>query len=118
MYEVIVYFEDLQDGGHPYNIGDAYPRKGLEVSEDRIRELSTSNNARRKPLICATSHKAEEVPEPVEETETAEEAAETPVEAPVEVPEPVEEPEKPKRGTKNGQSSNTKAPKRGLGKKK
>ena len=102
MYEVIVYFEDLQDGGHPYNVGDAYPRKGLEVSEARIRELISSNNARRKPLICVA--KDEPNPAPVEE----------PKAEPVE--EPVEEAEKPKKGTKNGRSNSVKSVKSRLGK--
>lgn len=51
MYKVIVYFEDLQDEGHPYNVGDAFPRKGLKVGEERIKELSTAENRRGKPLI-------------------------------------------------------------------
>lgn len=51
MYEVVNYFTDLQDGEHPYNVGDAFPRKGLKVSDERIRELSTEGNAQHRPLI-------------------------------------------------------------------
>lgn len=51
MYRAIIYFEDLKDGRHPYNVGDAFPRKGLEVSEDRIRELSGIGNMRRMAVI-------------------------------------------------------------------
>lgn len=51
MYEVIHYFTDLQDNEHPYNVGDIFPRDGLKVSEERLRELSGNNNRQRKPLI-------------------------------------------------------------------
>lgn len=51
MYRVIEYFEDLQDDNYGYNPGDAFPRKGLEVSEDRLHELSTDSNKRGKVLI-------------------------------------------------------------------
>ncbi len=51
MFRVIKYFTDLQDKGRPYNIGDTYPRDGLTVSEERITELSGSNNKQHTPLI-------------------------------------------------------------------
>lgn len=51
MYEVIHYFTDLQDNEYPYNVGDAFPRYGLTVSEARLKELSGSNNKQHKPLI-------------------------------------------------------------------
>lgn len=51
MYEVIHYFTDLQDNEYPYNVGDAFPRDGLEASEERIKELSGNNNKQHKPLI-------------------------------------------------------------------
>lgn len=50
-YKVIKYFTDLQDNRHPYNVGDTYPRKGLEPSEERIAELASSNNKQGEPLI-------------------------------------------------------------------
>lgn len=51
MYKVICYFTDLQDGEYPYNVGDVFPRDGLTVSEERLKELSSSNNKQHKPLI-------------------------------------------------------------------
>lgn len=51
MYEVIHYFTDLQDNRYPYNAGDKFPRDGLTVSEERLKELSGSNNKQHKPLI-------------------------------------------------------------------
>lgn len=51
MYEVIHYFTDLQDNEYPYNAGDKFPRDGLTVSEERLKELSGSNNKQHKPLI-------------------------------------------------------------------
>lgn len=44
MYKVIERFEDAQDNGREYQVGDIYPRDGLEVSEERFTELSTTNN--------------------------------------------------------------------------
>lgn len=51
MYEVIHYFTDLQDNEYPYNVGDVFPRDGLKVGEERLKELSGSNNKQHKPLI-------------------------------------------------------------------
>lgn len=51
MYEVIHYFTDLQDNEYPYNVGDIFPRDGLMVNEERLKELSGSNNKQHKPLI-------------------------------------------------------------------
>lgn len=51
MYRVITFFIDLQDGEHRYHTGDAFPREGHTVSEERIKELSGSKNRRRMPLI-------------------------------------------------------------------
>lgn len=51
MYEVIHYFTDLQDNEYPYNVGDKFPRDGLTVSEERLKELSGSNNKQHKSLI-------------------------------------------------------------------
>ena len=52
MYKVVKYFEDLQDNRHPYNEGDTYPRKGLNVSEKRIAELASDKNRRGVSLIA------------------------------------------------------------------
>ncbi len=51
MYNVIKFFVDLQDGNHPYNVGDVFPRNGLEVKPERIAELAGSENKRGVPLI-------------------------------------------------------------------
>lgn len=52
MYKVIEKFTDLQDSEHLYNIGDTFPREGLEVSEDRLKELSSEANKRGIALIA------------------------------------------------------------------
>lgn len=68
MYKVIEYFTDLQDNGYAYNSGDAFPREGLEVSEERFAELAGSKNKRRKPLIEAIPEEtAEAAPRETEE---------------------------------------------------
>ena len=51
MYTVLVRFADLQDNGFVYNVGDAYPRKGLKPTTDRINELASDKNKRGLPLI-------------------------------------------------------------------
>lgn len=50
-YIVISFFTDLHDNDHPYNVGDIFPRSGVEVTEQRIAELAGSNNKQHKPLI-------------------------------------------------------------------
>lgn len=50
-YKVIKFFNDLQDGKYPYNPGDPYPREGATTTDERIAELSGSNNLQGKPLI-------------------------------------------------------------------
>lgn len=59
-YKVINYFTDLQDNNFAYEVGDEFPRKGLEVSEERIAELSGSDNLQKKPLIAAVEETAVE----------------------------------------------------------
>ena len=51
MYKVIKYFTDLKDDNHPYNVGDSFPRKGLEVTSERLKELSGKDNKQGVPLI-------------------------------------------------------------------
>lgn len=51
MYKVIRYFEDMQDGMHPYNVGDTFPRDGVDANDDRLAELATGANLQRTPLI-------------------------------------------------------------------
>ena len=50
-YKVIEYFEDLQDNGRPYNVGDVFPADGNTVTAERIAELASTQNRRRIPLI-------------------------------------------------------------------
>jgi len=50
-YRAKVYFTDAKDGDYVYKKGDAYPREGLTVSEERIRELSTPFNSRGVEVI-------------------------------------------------------------------
>ena len=50
-YKVIEYFEDLQDNGRPYNVGDVFPVDGNTVSAERIAELASTQNRRHIPLI-------------------------------------------------------------------
>lgn len=52
MYRVIEAFEDAEDSRHPYEVGDAYPRKGHEPSEERVKALSGRGNVRKRPLIA------------------------------------------------------------------
>lgn len=52
MYIVIKAFVDLQDNNYSYKAGDAYPRKGKEVSPERIAELSGKDNKQGVPLIA------------------------------------------------------------------
>ena len=52
MYKVIKFFTDLQDGKHPYYVGDKFPREGVTVSEERIAELASSKNKQKTPLIA------------------------------------------------------------------
>lgn len=78
MYKVTRYFTDLQDNGYVYRVGDSFPRPNLQVSDERLKELSTSENKQGVPLI----------------EEIIEESAEKPLEAP-------EAPQKPKRTRKS-----------------
>lgn len=65
MYKVIKTFTDLQDDNHKYITGDTYPRDGVEVSEERIKELSTKKNRRGIILI-------EKIDKPVSDESQAE----------------------------------------------
>lgn len=50
-YRVIHPFADLHDKKYKYETGDLFPRQGLEVSEDRVKELSGTSNKAGIPLI-------------------------------------------------------------------
>ena len=56
-YKVIEYFEDLQDNGRPYNVGDVFPADGNTVTAERIAELASTQNRRRIPLIEEVAEK-------------------------------------------------------------
>lgn len=60
MYKVIKHFVDLQDDNHKYDVGDTYPRKGLNVLQSRINELASNKNRQGVPLIEEITEKAEE----------------------------------------------------------
>ena len=69
MYKVIHMFRDLADNGNIYQPGDEFPRAGLDVSDERLIQLSSCDNARGKPLIQAVeapvhAEEAEEKPKP------------------------------------------------------
>ena len=56
-YKVIEYFEDLQDNGRPYNVGDVFPVHGNTVAAERIAELASTQNRRHIPLIEEVAEK-------------------------------------------------------------
>ena len=60
MYRVIKHFIDLQDNNYKYDVGDTYPRKGLNVLQSRINELASNNNLQETPLIEEIHEKSEE----------------------------------------------------------
>jgi capsule polysaccharide export protein KpsE/RkpR len=75
-YKVIRYFVDLQDSNHSYEVGDSFPRLGLNVSNKRLEELAGSNNKQGRPLIEKVSESKKEdfsqyMNEPEESTEVA-----------------------------------------------
>lgn len=82
MYKTKVLFTDLQDGSYKYLPGDIFPREGLEVSEDRLKELSTTANRRGIVLIeevkedAETDSFAEDMNPPVRSEETEENVTE------------------------------------------
>ena len=56
-YKVIAYFEDLQDNGRPYNVGDVFPVDGNTVTAERLAELASNQNRRSIPLIEEVAEK-------------------------------------------------------------
>ena len=60
-YKVIEYFEDLQDNGRPYNVGDVFPVDGNTVTDERLAELASTQNRRRVPLIEEVAEKPKRV---------------------------------------------------------
>nr|DAN07337.1 MAG TPA: hypothetical protein [Caudoviricetes sp.]DAO32586.1 MAG TPA: hypothetical protein [Caudoviricetes sp.]DAU30496.1 MAG TPA: hypothetical protein [Caudoviricetes sp.]DAX90990.1 MAG TPA: hypothetical protein [Caudoviricetes sp.] len=83
MFIVINAFLDLQDAEYLYDVGDAYPREGLEPSEERIKELLGSDNLQGQPMIKAVKtvpadKKPEESADSELSKEDAEETSDTP----------------------------------------
>ena len=83
MYQVIKEFYDLQDATdtksgviyHHYQVGDTYPRKGLNPSEGRVTELAGPDNAQGRPLIQAVTGGDAGQPSEPDNEEQATEAA-------------------------------------------
>lgn len=94
-FVTIKYFTDLQDNGHAYHEGDIFPREGLEVSDERIEELSTDANRRNEPLIKAVEDPVKDIPK-----ESSEEAKEEPQES-----ETGERPSKPTKAKRSGKKN-------------
>lgn len=83
MFIVINAFLDLQDAEYLYDVGDAYPREGIEPSEERIKELLGSDNLQGQPMIKAVKTvpvdtKPEGVAESESSKEDTEETSDTP----------------------------------------
>lgn len=83
MFIVINAFLDLQDAEYLYDVGDAYPREGLEPTEERIKELLGSDNLQGQPMIKAVKtvpadKKPEESADSEPSKEDAEETSDTP----------------------------------------
>lgn len=51
MYIVVNKFKDLEDNEYLYDIGKVYPHKKKNISEERIKELTTKKNKLKKVLI-------------------------------------------------------------------
>lgn len=68
MYKVIKFFTDLHDNGHPYLVGDGFPREGCKVTEKRLAELSGSNNKLGAPLIELVEEQEDDDPKSEDET--------------------------------------------------
>ena len=81
MYKAVEYFTDLQDNNYAYREGDTYPREGYTPTKERIEELASNKNIRKRPVIVAVEKN---------ETTTIEEA-----------PTPSEQEEKPKKRKHN-----------------
>lgn len=80
MSKVIIAFADLQDDGHIYNVGDEYPRAGVTVSEERLEELSSTNNRIGAALIVeeGTEEDAPEAKKGINDVEASVSPSKTP----------------------------------------
>ena len=70
-YIVVTDFTDKNDK-HIYRAGDTYPRPGVEVSKERVAELTSADNMRGEVLVKAVGvpKKAEIRPDEGEKTKT------------------------------------------------
>lgn len=76
MYKVINFFTDLHDNEHPYNVGDTFPREGIEVTDERLAELAGSGNKQGKPLIEKAEEPQSKKAEPIKKTKRGTKASE------------------------------------------
>lgn len=102
MYKVKKFFTDLQDEHYAYKAGDIFPRKGHNVTEDRIKELSTSDNKRGIPLIEEVADENEADVEAENTADTEATAAEKNENEEVEVKTDDVKADKPKTDAKKG----------------
>ena len=93
-YKVVVRFMDLEDNNFIYEEGWDYPRANHFVSQQRLEELSSTDNRQGMPLIIESG----EVKKPVKEEPKVEEPVE--VIEPEEIPVEEEKVEKPKKKKK------------------
>lgn len=68
---VIAPFVDLEDEHHIYRKGDIYPRAGLNVSDERIMQLLSTQNKARKSFLERVAEQTNEESSVVE-TKTVE----------------------------------------------
>ena len=103
-YKVVVRFMDLEDNNFIYEVGWDFPRANHFVSQQRIKELSSTDNRQGLPLIVESGEvKIEEPIEIIEEPivePVAEEAVVEIIEEIKEEPKEEEPKEKPKKGRK------------------
>jgi hypothetical protein len=52
LYKVIKHFADLQDNNYSYQVGDIFPRDGVNVLPSRLKELAGTENRRGEALIA------------------------------------------------------------------
>lgn len=90
MFRVVVPFADLKDGGYVYNVGDIYPRMGVDADPKRLEELASNRNKRGEVLIVDDAQRSlREASGDVRETTADADPSET-----------VEAKKKPRRGQK------------------
>ena len=92
-YKVVKRFMDLEDNNFIYEEGWDFPRANHFVSEQRIKELSTTDNRQGMPLIVESGEVKDTVDEIVMPIQ--EEGPEV-----IEIEEPIEVVEKPKKKKK------------------